>query len=215
MGWWAGGGWWGRPHHLLLVAKRLQSALLARVHGDAAAEGEHHAVSVGTGECRVPRAGLALRLMGLSCSWLGFPVWLADLGASGLMAIGSEGNEAKEWPTFGCWCLGGQGAAALGCTGARGAPRLSGGISLWFCYTLGTWSLCRGGWRAAPGLLPAEMPPLPMAQRDIPVASTVRSLSPLGELLALGGISGGCWHLPRPLPLHGGPVGRAATLYEP
>lgn len=116
--------------------------------------GEHPTVSVGTSEGRISPCWACAVFLGMRCSWLGFPLQGADLGASGLVAMRSEGNEGKEWPTFGCWCLGGgrggMGAASLGSTRGQGTPGAFWGglpsgfpILKVFLSPEGIWPLCR------------------------------------------------------------------------
>lgn len=102
---------WGRRHQQLSAAERLQSVLLAQVHGDAVMRAEHHTVSIGTGEWRLPRAGFVLCWMGMSHSWLGFPLQGVDLGASALVAMRVRHGPCSSaaWEE-----RGGQGAASLG-----------------------------------------------------------------------------------------------------
>lgn len=88
--------------------------------------------SIGTSECRIPCAGLALCWMGMSCSQPSFPLQGAGLGASGALQSGMKGRKLRSGPpTLGCcgWEEGG----ALRFSGVSGdslQPPASTGVTI-------------------------------------------------------------------------------------
>lgn len=169
----------------LLAAERLQSAWLARVHGDAVVGRASR--STGTRECRIPCARLAQCWMGMSCSQSGSPLQGVGLGASGLLQSGVEGRKPRSGPpTLSGCCLGGGRSSFPQLSWGQEALRLN-GVS--------------GGQPPAPCQQRCRHPqPKGTPQGPFPLSS--------GSCWPWNGKEGGCWCPPRAPPLHRGCQGK-------